>query len=139
MSQERIKALTRDLVAAEAKFTVVAEPKGEQAVLVFSFTPAVHTGNTPGLEYQFYVPWKWALQFAGGLLRAAQRRRAGEGLVPGKDYGRDMLNLPGNARLFVFLTADDCETLAHVIEEAVTYATEKPGLDVVRSLPKLHN
>jgi hypothetical protein len=137
--QERIKGLTRDLLAAEAKFTVVAEPKGKQAVLIFSFSPAIHTGTTPGLEYQFFVPWKWASQFAGGLLRMAQRMRGGEGVVPGREYGRHLLNLPGNARLLVFLTADDCETLAAVIEEAVTYATEKPGIDIIKSLPKLHS
>jgi hypothetical protein len=138
MSQPRILQREVPLISAEARFRVTAQPQGQRAQIVFEIAPAAFTGNTPGVEYRFYIHWRDASNFAGALMEVRRRMvDMGEGLVPGKNYGRHRFLLPGHADICLFLTADECVTLAHNIEEAVEFGTRRQPLDIVKSLPRL--
>lgn len=112
------------LVTAEAECNFVTIPR-TPAVVVMLWNPTNYRGNTPGIQFRCALPAVSAVAFAVALNKTAARMRQGEGLVEGKDYGRIPLELPGNATLFVFLTADDCETISKALQEAVAYARQR--------------
>lgn len=112
------------LLTAEATCTFITVPR-KRPIVVMLWNPQRFTGNTPGIQFRVALPAASAVAFAVGLHTVARRMREGEGLVEGQDYGRIPLELPGNATLFVFLTADDCDHIANVLQEAVTYARQK--------------
>lgn len=115
------------LITAEAKIVITTFPRGpRKAVLIFEFYPAAFSGDTAGISFEAAMMAGSAEAFAQGLVHgphSIQRMiEEGRGVVPGKEYARVNLDMTGSGRLFVFLTANDCHTLAKAIMEAVEYA-----------------
>lgn len=120
----KIREFPIPLVVAEAECRLVTVPR-KRPVVVMLWNPTNYKGNTPGIQFRCALPAHSAVAFAVALNTVAQRMRGGEGLVEGQEYGRIPLELPGHATIFVFLTAEDCETISKVVQEAVAYARQR--------------
>lgn len=137
----RIRQWEIPLVAAESRLRITTNPRGRKAVLTFEFAPAAFTGDTPGIEFQATVGWKEAVTFGKALAsEIAPRYDDGVDTVQGQNYGRLRVAFNENAArnqggncVFVFLTGEDCRTIAHTIAEAAAYATMNVALDIAGS------
>jgi hypothetical protein len=126
------------LLAAEAKLTLITRPQGNnpQAQIVLELAPAAFTGNTPGIQYDVRLTRMEALHFWKVLVKGQKGEegwvrsweemlRSGDACVPGRNYGRMGLWLNPECKVLIFLTADDCATIAQRILEALEYAKKR--------------
>lgn len=125
-----------ELIAAEAQCLLTATRGGDQGRVMLEFLPAAYTGNAPGILVRFMLTWDQATKFAVALKAQAGNIRAGIDVVPGTGAAPVMLYLAGTfgPGLRLVLTAEDAERLVHGLTRATEFATQAPGIDVVRKL-----
>lgn len=136
----RIQQFEVPLLVAEARMTFVTNPQGKtpQAVVILEWCPAAYTGNTPGIQFDVLLTRMECLAFYRTLVKGARRSDGewqkslkqlitdGELRVAGKEYGRVKLMFGQAAGLLVFLTPEDCDTIAQQLLRALDYAAKQP-------------
>lgn len=110
------------LIAAEAKLQVVTQPQGKRAAIILEWFP-MHTGNAPGIQLRQVVDTKAAALLARSIGKEVRQSiQNGVGVVEGHRHAAVNLELGPALTLRVILNEENCETIAHVLMEAVRYA-----------------
>lgn len=121
------------LLSAEARIRLVTTPgQGKNADIVLELAPMNHTGPEPGLIYRAIIPWQQLVPWGKAInTEIRQAILDGREVVEGTNYAPVLLELlakgqrHATAHFRLMLTADDCETIAHVIAEVASLATTK--------------
>jgi hypothetical protein len=133
----RIHEGTVELIAGEGTCKLTATRGGDEGRVLAEFYPQ-HTGNAPGMLFRVMLGWQDATKLAVALKATAEAIRAGVDVVPGTAAAPVMVYFPpfGNfgPGLRLVLTAEDAERLMHGVIKATEFATQAPGIDVVRRL-----
>lgn len=116
------------LLSAEGEMRITTfEGLGRQTDIVVEFSNRILVGNVSGFMFRCRIPWRRALQWADTLVigehSVAARLRDGRGAVLGQKYGPINMELNPMAQLILYLTPEDCETIAHIVTQAVIAGT----------------
>lgn len=116
------------LISAEGEMRVTTmENMGRRTDIVVEFGNRVLVGNVSGFLFRCRLPWRRALQWADTLVVGPDSVKAhlldGRAAVLGQKYGPINMELNPMAQMILYLTPEDCETIAHVVTEAVIAGT----------------
>lgn len=116
------------LISAEGEMRITTMTNmGRYCDIVVEFGNRILSGNVSGFLFRVRLPWKRALQWADALVVGGDSVKAqlmdGRAAVLGQRYGPILMELNPMAQFYLYLTPEDCETLAHVVTEAVIVGT----------------
>ena len=121
------------LLSAEGEMRITTfENVGRYTDIIIEFSNRILVGNASGFMFRCRLPWRKALEWADTLVvgqhSVAQQLRDGKITVLGQRYAPINMELNPMAQLVLYLTPEDCETIAHVVTEAVIAGTNRPEL-----------
>lgn len=128
MTGQRQWARSIPLISAEGEMRITTlERMGRQCDIIVEFSNRILVGNVSGFMFRCRLPWRRALQWADTLVVGENSVKAhlmdGRAAVLGHKYGPILMELNPMAQLLLYLTPEDCETIAHIVTEAVIAGT----------------
>lgn len=126
--EDRVFSHVIPLISAEGEMRIsTLRNVGRRCDVIVEFSNRILVGNVSGFLFRCRLPWRRAIEWGDTLAgrddSVKKRFSEGRGTVLGQRYGPLMMELNPMAQLMLYLTPEDCETIAHVVTEAVIAGT----------------